>query len=274
MLTTDQEHPGGRWCWDYLARKHGVILDGVVIPPGENDPQAIVERFKKALTPKTKVLSFCHLLSSTGLRMPVAELSALARAHDARAVVDGAQATGGIDVNVKALGCHVYVTSGHKWMLGPKGTGLLYISEDSDRRVDLIALQNGRNAYTDAVGVINIPGVLAFGAAIDYLNAIGIRKIEAHNLGLRNQLHEMLRALPKLPIASPPPGPLASPLLACRLPDALESRALMMRLLEKHQVVVKMVPKNWFNGIRFSTHLFNSVGDLERAVEGVRVELG
>ena len=77
-------------------------LDIVAIPPGENDAQAIVDRMAKAITPRTRVLSFSHLLSSTGLRMPVAELSALARARGCIAVVDGAQAVGGIAVDVKA----------------------------------------------------------------------------------------------------------------------------------------------------------------------------
>ena len=123
VLTTDQEHPGGRACWDYVARRYGVTLDVVAIPPGENDALAIVDRMAKAITPRTRVLSFSHLLSSTGLRMPVAELSALARARGCIAVVDGAQAVGGIAVDVKALGCHAYATSGHKWLLAPKGQG-------------------------------------------------------------------------------------------------------------------------------------------------------
>jgi len=143
VLTTDQEHPGGRVCWDYVARRYGVILDVVAIPPGENNAPAIVYRMAKAITPRTRVLSFSHLLSSTGLRMPVAELSALARSRGCIAVVDGAQAVGGIAVDVNALGCHVYATSGHKWLLAPKGTGLLYLSEELGKAVDPIALQAG-----------------------------------------------------------------------------------------------------------------------------------
>ena len=65
VLTTDQEHPGGRVCWDYVARRQGVVLDVVVIPPGENNAQAIIDRFAKAITPRTRVLSFSHLLSSS-----------------------------------------------------------------------------------------------------------------------------------------------------------------------------------------------------------------
>jgi selenocysteine lyase/cysteine desulfurase len=274
VLTTDQEHPGGRAGWDYVARKHGVILDIVAIPPGEHDAQAIVDRFAKAVAPRTRVFSFSHLLSSTGLRMPVAELSALARTHDCLAVVDGAQAAGGIAVDVKALGCHVYATSGHKWLLGPKGTGLLYLSAELGTRVDPIALQGGRAAYSDSSGVSNLPGVLGLGAALDYLNGFGLAKIEAHNLALRNLAYAALRTVPKLTVVSAPPGPLASPLVTYRLPDGIPSRALQVRLMETHNVVVKVVPAQWFNGQRISTHLFNSEDDVDELVAALRTELG
>src|ERR1051325_2036882 len=66
VLTTDQEHPGGRVAWDHVVRRQGVVLDVVVIPPGENDAAAIVDRFAKQITPRTRVLTFSHLLRSTG----------------------------------------------------------------------------------------------------------------------------------------------------------------------------------------------------------------
>jgi len=273
VLTTDQEHPGGRVCWDYLARRHGVIIDSVVIPPGENDAPAILGRFAKSITPRTRVLSFSHLLSSTGLRMPVAELSALARSRGCLAVVDGAQAVGGIDVDVKALGCHVYATSGHKWLLAPKGTGLLYLSEELGTKVDPIALQSGRAAYSASSGVCNIPGVLGLASAIDYISAIGKTVIEAHNMALRNRLYEALAAVPKLRVMSAPPGPLASPLLTFALPDGIKSRALYERLLQEYKVVVKVVPAEWLNGNRISTHLFNTERDVDALVQALKGEL-
>ena len=202
VLTTDQEHPGGRACWDYVARRYAVSLDVVAIPPGENDAHAIVDRMAKAITPRTRVLSFSHLLSSTGLRMPVAELSALARARGCIAVVDGAQAVGGIAVDVKALGCHAYATSGHKWLLAPKGTGLLYLSEELGKAIDPIALQGGRAAYSESSGVTSIPSVLGVGAAIAYVSAIGLASIESHNLALRNRLFAALAGVPRLRVVS------------------------------------------------------------------------
>jgi selenocysteine lyase/cysteine desulfurase len=205
--------------------------------------------------------------------MPVVELSALARAHGAIAVVDGAQAAGGIQVDVKALGCHVYATSGHKWLLGPKGTGLLYLSEELGAKVDPISLQAGRAAYSDSSGVCNMPGVIGLGAAIDYISAIGIARVEAHNVALRNQLYEALRSVPKLRVVSAQAGPLASPLLTYTLPDEVDSKAMLARLRDRHNVMVKMVPKQWLNGNRISTHLFNSESDLDKLVAALKREL-
>ena len=273
VLTTDQEHPGGRACWDYVARRHGVALDIVPIPPGEHDAQAIIDAFAKRITPRTRVLSFSHVLSSTGLRMPVAELSALARSRGCLAVVDGAQAVGGIAVNVKALGCHGYATSGHKWLLGPKGTGLLYLSEELGTTIDPISLQGGRLAYSTSSGVASLPSVLGLGAAIDYVAEVGIGRVEAHDLSLRDRLYAGLRSVPKLRVVSAPPGPLASPLLTYRLPSEIESAAFHERMYDRHKMRLKVVPKEWLNGHRVSTHLFNTEAEVDALVAALGVEL-
>ena len=273
VLTTDQEHPGGRVCWDYVARRHGVTIDVVAIPPGGIDAGTIIDRVAAKITPRTRVFSFAHLLSSTGLRMPVAELSALARSRGCIAVVDGAQAVGAIDVDVKALGCHAYATSGHKWLLGPKGAGWLYLSEELGTTIDPIALQSGRASYSDSSGVGNIPGVLGLGAAIDYISAIGIGRVEAYNLALRNRLYEALAQVWRLRVVSAPASPLASPLLTFALPERITTKAMYQRLLDKHHVVVKMVPAQWLNGHRISTHLFNTERDVDILVAALKTEL-
>jgi selenocysteine lyase/cysteine desulfurase len=273
VLTTDQEHPGGRACWDYVARRHGVALDIVPIPPGEHDAQAIIDAFAKRITPRTRVLSFSHVLSSTGLRMPVAELSALARSRGCLAVVDGAQAVGGIAVNVKALGCHAYATSGHKWLLGPKGTGLLYLSEELGTTIDPISLQGGRLAYSTSSGVASLPSVLGLGAAIDYVAEVGIDGVERYDLELRNRLYAGLQSVPKLRVVSPPAGPLASPLLTYALPNDYESAAFQALMRVKHKIQLKVGPKVWLNGNRGSTHLFNTEAQVDALVAALKIEL-
>jgi len=104
VLLTDQEHSGGLHCWQYLARHHGVELDVVSIPRTEHRPTSIVDAIARGIRERTRVISLSHVFSSTGLRMPVAEIASLARSRGMLCVVDGAQAVGAIRVNVRELG--------------------------------------------------------------------------------------------------------------------------------------------------------------------------
>lgn len=185
VLTTDQEHPGGRACWDYVARRYGVVLDVVTIPPDETDTGAIVERMSKRVTARTRV----------------------------------------------------------------------------------------RMAYSSASGVTSMPSVIGLGAAMDYLNAMGLPRIEAHNLALRDRLFAALQSVRKLRVVSAPAGASASPLLTYALPDTIESGAFRIRMRDKHNIELKVVPKQWLNGNRVSTYLFNTETEVDFLVASLRAEL-
>ena len=274
ILTTDQEHGGGLLCWNYFAKYYGVIVDKINIPPGENDAGLILERIKTNLRKKTKLVSVSHVLSSTGLRMPVTEISALARSNGSLCIVDGAQAAGAIEVNVKKLGCHAYATSGHKWLMGPKGTGILYISKEAQERIRPIQFEESYNTYNDGNGVVNLACILGLGKAIEYLESVGINKVEEHNLKLRNQLHDQLIDLNKVKILSGANGPLASPMLTLLLPDQIERTAFVKMLLDKYQLSIRPTHKEFgFNGIRFSMHVFNTEKEIDFASEVLHKEL-
>ena len=272
VLTTDQEHHGGELCWRWLERRAGMKVDMVTVPPGESSPKAIVERFRQAITPATKVISLSHILYSTGLRMPVSEICALAREHGCVAVVDGAQAIGAVPVDVKALGCHAYATTGHKWLNGPKGTGLLYISPELDHTLDAMALQSGRQANSDAAGIANIAGLHGLGAAIDYARAIGIDRIERHNRALCNELREGLKGLPQIAFAAPSEGPLASQLLTFSVPG-VDAKKLRGTLASRYRIHIRAVDQAGYTGLRASPHLFNSSNDIQALVRALRQEV-
>ena len=274
VLTTDQEHHGGNLCWVYQTQRRGVVLDRIAIAPDEDDGAAIVRRFAEAITPATRVISVSHVITSTGLRMPIADISALARERGILCVVDGAQAAGGIPVNVKALGCHVYATSGHKWLMGPKGTGLLYVSRDAGALVQPIQWQDGHHYGANSAGVGPLPLIIGLGAAIEHLQAIGMAEVERHGVALRNRAYAGLREIARLRLMGPPPGPLATAMVAFALPDEIDSAALRDRLHDKHGIIVKMIEKQWFNGIRISTHVLNTQAHVDAVLQALRMELG
>ena len=273
VLTTDHEHPGGRFGWEWLARRIGLEIDVVPITAGERDPQAIVERFERALRPRTRVLSISHVLFTTGVRLPVAELCALAREHGFWAVVDGAQGPGAFPVDVRSLGCHAYAVSGHKWLCGPKGTGLLYLDDAIAESMDALPLAAGRQANSDSTGIGNIAGMHGLGAAIDYIRALGPEAIEAHNFELRRELYEALGAVPGIDIPSPRDGPTVSANLSFALPDGVDHHAIRRNLLLRHKIYLRVVELSGFIGLRASLHCYNRSEDVAALVEALKQEL-
>jgi len=273
VLTTDHEHPGGRLCWDYYARKAGVVIDAVTLPAPPKTSGEIVSAFERQLTPATRVISVSHVTYTTGLKLPVAGLAELARAHGALLVVDGAQAPGGLSVDVKALKCHAYAASPHKWMLAPKGTGLLYIGADARARIDPLPLQAGMGAYTGATGTRNIPGIIGLGAALELLTTVGKEAIERRVMALRNHLYREAANIPGITVASPAPGELAAPLITLDLPDNVNSDAFVARLKERCGIIVRGMAHPGLNGIRVSPHLYTSEDDLAQLVGALRKEL-
>lgn len=272
VITSDQEHHGGFLCWEWLKRRHGVELDIVAVPPGESDPQNIIDAFAAAITPKTKVISFSHILYSTGLKMPAAQICAVARERSCIAVIDGAQSVGAIPVDVKALGCHAYATTGHKWLNGPKGTGLLYLSDELGDAVDAMALQSGRQANSDATGISNIAGLHGLGAAIAYIQAIGVPRIEQHNLALCAELREGLSRFPQVTFATPATGPLVSQLLTFSL-AGVDMKKLRGTLAARYRIHVRVVEQGDYRGLRASPHLFNSSDDIQALLRALQQEL-
>ncbi len=275
VLTTDQEHNGGSLCWTHLARRRGVVVDVVPISPEDHDPQAIVDRFEQAMTTRTRVVSVSHVITTTGYLMPIPEIAALARSRGALCVVDGAQAVGQIAVDVRVLGCDAYAASGHKWLMGPKGTGLLYVSPDAADAIQPIQREDdGRVFISESTGVGCLPLPIGLGVAIEAMRARGMAAVAARAVALRNLAYEGLRAMPVLSVAGVPPGPHATAMVAARLPDRIDSAVFQRALREKHGVVVKMAEKRWLNGIRLSSHIFNTEADIDRALWAIRTEMG
>jgi selenocysteine lyase/cysteine desulfurase len=274
VLLTDQEHEGGTYCWTNLARRRGIIVDTIPIAPEDHDPAAILARFARAIRPETKVISVSHVISATGYLMPIPEIAALARSKDMLCVVDGAQALGQLPVDVKALGCHAYAAPGHKWLMGPKGTGMLYLAPETGDRVEPVQLEDGHRFISNSTGVGCLPLCIGLGAAAEAMRKRGMATVRARTLALRNRAYEGLVRIPGMQLASVPPGePAATALVAAHLPDAIDSSAFRAAMRTKHQIIVKMAEKRWFNGFRLSPHVFNDEEDVDRALRAIRLEL-
>jgi selenocysteine lyase/cysteine desulfurase len=114
---------------------------------------------------------------------------------------------------------------------------------------------------------------IGLGQAIDDMLTTGMQRVAAHNLALRHLFYAALADIASLRLVSPPPGPLATALVAAALPAGVDSKLMRIRLHDTHRVVLKMAEKRWFNGIRFSPHIFNVEADVGQAMAALRTEL-
>src|ERR1700723_1184532 len=127
VLMTDQEHPGGEQPWNLRAKRYGIVVKKITLPKPVPNAATVLNLFSDAITPRTRVMFFSHITTVTGVVLPAKELCALARLKQIVSAVDGAHATGMMQINLHDIGCDMYSSSPHKWLQAPKGSGYLYV---------------------------------------------------------------------------------------------------------------------------------------------------
>jgi selenocysteine lyase/cysteine desulfurase len=208
VLLTDQEHVGGRCCWEQKAARFGIKLNFVKLPKPPASVDEIVDGFAQALTPRTRVLAFSHITSPTGLLLPARPICELARKRGILTHIDGAHTIGQIPLDLHEIGCDFYAASPHKWLLAPKGTGFLFIREALLERLWAhTASGDWRNYAQKAyrfsnVGTSNLSVMVGFHAALDFFRAIGPERIYARSHTLARQVRERIRKYPALQLCN------------------------------------------------------------------------
>jgi isopenicillin-N epimerase len=200
VLMTDQEHPGGEHPWNLRAKRYGVVVKKVALPKPVQNAEQVLNLFNDAITPRTRVMFFSHITTATGVVLPAKELCALARSKGVLSAVDGAHVIGMMRLNVQELGCDMYSSSQHKWLLAPKGSGFLYVRDEViDRLWNTIATEGWDDPKIRAerfqrIGSSNVPSLWGMRAAIKLAHDIGMDRIEHRHRQLCDYiLSEMMK---------------------------------------------------------------------------------
>ncbi|MSR05744.1 MAG: aminotransferase class V-fold PLP-dependent enzyme [Gemmatimonadetes bacterium] len=135
VLTTDQDYGRMINTWNQRVRREGIVLKQVSFPDPPPSMGFLVDMFAKAITPKTRVIHFCHITNLSGQIFPVKEICQMARARGIETVVDGAHAFAHFPFKRDDLDCDYYGTSLHKWLLAPIGTGFLYVRREKIKKL-------------------------------------------------------------------------------------------------------------------------------------------
>ncbi len=214
VLITQMEHHANIVPWQVLCRERGAALRYLEVD--ERGELSLEQLDVELARGDVRIVAVTHVSNVLGTILPVAEIVARARAAGAATLVDGAQAVPHMPVNIAAIGADFYAWTGHK-ALGPTGIGVLHgrreLLEEMEPFLtggDMIASVNFQGAtwnelpYKFEAGTPPIAEAVGLGAAVDYLSAIGMERVRAHERALTGYMLERLGDVPGLRVTGPP----------------------------------------------------------------------
>lgn len=211
IVISIMEHHSNIVPWQEVAKKTGAILKFVYLKDGQLD----MDDLRKKITNQTKFVSIAHVSNVLGTINPVEEITKIAHEHGAYMVVDGAQSTPHMAINLQKMDVDFFAFSGHK-MMGPTGIGVLYGKEELLNQFEPVEfggemidfVYESHSTWTELpwkfeAGTPNIAGAIALGAAIDYIQELGIDQIHQHEIELIDYLMPKLQEIEGLKIYGP-----------------------------------------------------------------------
>jgi len=269
VVLFDQNHPTNNVAWDVRAARFGFTVKRVAVAP--KDAADALRLFEAALTSRTRVLTVTHVSNTTGIRLPARELCELARRRGIYAHVDGAQSWGCLKVDLREMGCDSYSASAHKWQMGPKEAGVLYVRRERIAELwpSIVAPGWGNKVETDAKGARKFETLgqrddsclAAVGASVDFHRMIGFERVEARVIELATALKEGLAKISKAKLVTPADPRLSGGVVVARI-DGADPQKVFRELYSRHGVAGAA-------GLRLCPHVYNTLEDVERAVRGV-----
>lgn len=270
VLVSSLEHRANIVCWARLAARSGVRLRTVDLPLDLPEPAAIAKAFAQAMTPRTRVVSFAAIVTSTGVQLPAREILAIAKAHGATTVVDAAHMPGQVPLDLAAMGCDYLAASPHKWLFAPAGCGFLYGRGDGlqslAKRIQPGAEDEEPAQSLMQVGTSNGAVFDGFAAALDFYEALGPERIFARLGTLRALMMRGVRDTPGAVSYTPDDPARSAGMVAFHIPG-VELRDFAGAFAAAG---IRVAPGR---GIRLSAHVHTRPEDIARFFAVLREQL-
>lgn len=274
VLLTNQEHGGGAVPWLARAKRHGIVVKFFDV--GTTLVETI-DNLQKARTKRTRIIAIPHITCTTGHVLPIKRIVDIAHSANILLFVDGAHAPGMLRTDIRNYGCDAYASCGHKWMLGPKGTGFLYISKkmrelvapswagaEADKHWDY----KGNLEWLDTAskydfGTQSSSLFTGLNAAIEWQQLIGIPNIESRVNELSTHMREGLIKLMPGKFDFLTPAASFSGITTIRLKNSERYKDFANALQTKYKIRTRIVPEGDMQANRFSVHIYTSKKDID-----------
>jgi selenocysteine lyase/cysteine desulfurase len=275
VVITEHNHPSNNDSWKVRGRRDGIVVKSVAVPVPGQSAADLLEGLERAMTARTRVVAITHLTSTCGLLYPARDVAEIARRRNAWYHLDGAQTFGAMDVRLDRIGCDSYATSMHKWPMGPLESGLLFVKAGRQKELWPSIVTAGWSESLpgarkfEVFGQRDNPRLAALDAVADFLAMVGLANIEARVKELTGQLKTAFREMPSLELKTSLDAKLSHGVVKV-FPKRGDVTTLYDRLWSEHRVSIAMTAAGDSAGLRFSPHIYNTDGDIARAVEAVR----
>jgi isopenicillin-N epimerase len=277
ILTTDHEYGAMEFVWQFFCQQTGATLVRHAIPlPLSFSPEAIIESFWAAVTPRTRVIFMSHITSPTALILPVEEIVRRARAAGILTIIDGAHVPGQLPLNLNELGADFYAGNCHKWLCAPKGAGFLHARAEHHAALDPLIISWGWGFNTTFVGRNQWQGTRDIAAFLSVPAAIEFQQTHAWDT-VRSSCHQLatsaqarLAALTGLPPVAP--SSWYRQMFTAPLPD-YDSYEVKTRLYNEYRIEVPNIVWNERPYLRVSIQGYNTAADIDRLLEALQAIL-
>lgn len=282
VLLSRQEHPGAFIPWLAVMKDKGIVLN--VYDPDSKNAARNLDIIERRLTPRTRVVSIDHIPCTTGTVYPAKQIVELCRSRSILIGIDGAHPPGQMPVDLRDLDPDFYALSGHKWLFGPKGSGILFINKkiigrlnpvfvgayseatsDLDKRILEYKLEANRVEY----GTRGTAVALGLGAALDFVTTLGVDRIHRRGTQLAGFLKSELVKIPGVDLLTPL-DPASSAAIVTFGVKGRPYSDVQRRLQDDHSCRVRGIFEGGLNAVRVSCAVYNSFEELDRLIAGVR----
>ena len=278
VITTDEEHEAMNHPLSYLHTSKGLNFKRLPVSP---DAEVMIARLNEAFSAKTRLVAMSFVTCETGTRLPVKAICQWAAEHQVLSLLDGAQVSGAIKIDVRDIGCDFYTSNGHKWLSGPKGTGFFYGRRDkldllspahvgagSLEKVDVAAgfAEPFHTGQRFEFGTRAWPATAGLGAALDWFDTLGWDNVYRHVAVLSDYLKARILERPYLKLLTPLPFAQSSGLTSFEILDH-EAQQVATTLREQKKIYTRVIPH--FNALRIATAHFNSAQDIDVLMAGL-----
>ena len=277
ILVTNQNYPRMLTSWDQRVRREGLVLKQISIPLPPPSQQDIVDRFRAAVTPRTRIIELTHITNLSGQIMPVRDIVEFARPLGIQVFVDGAHAFAHFPFKRDDLDCDYYGTSLHKWLLAPVGTGFLYVRKSRQAQLwPLMAAPAEMNENVrkyEEIGTHPAANHNAISVALAFHQAIGAERKVARLRYLRDRWARPLVAeSDRVKMLTPIDTDNCAGIGLVHV-EGIDPGKLGGWLMDRYRIVSTPIVHPEFNGLRVTPNVYTTPAEVDTFTDAMRVAI-